>query len=278
MRKRTLLSHIKAVKRLVLLTLILAAAFPATIREAKAAAGTTFKVKVTDGYLALRSEKAFDKGNEIGQLNTGDLVEVTNRKDATYWYAYVPRLDKSGYLDKNYIQIVENATASNDSWTVKVKKGYLALRSTAAYNDSNEIGRLNTGEAELLVRELKNYMERIGIRRILEEHIDFGVISPYRAQVHYLRHLLKKEPFFRPCRRLITVHTVDGFQGQERDVIMISLVRANEKGQIGFLRDLRRMNVAITRARMKLLILGEAVTLTRHPFYRELYEYIGELR
>ena len=139
-------------------------------------------------------------------------------------------------------------------------------------------GRLNTGEAELLVRELKNYMERIGIRRILEEHIDFGVISPYRAQVHYLRHLLKKEPFFRPCRRLITVHTVDGFQGQERDVIMISLVRANEKGQIGFLRDLRRMNVAITRARMKLLILGEAVTLTRHPFYRELYDYIGELR
>ena len=139
-------------------------------------------------------------------------------------------------------------------------------------------GRLNTGEAELLVRELKNYMERIGIRRILEEHIDFGVISPYRAQVHYLRHLLKKEPFFRPCRRLITVHTVDGFQGQERDVIMISLVRANEKGQIGFLRDLRRMNVALTRARMKLLILGEAVTLTRHPFYRELYEYIGGLR
>ena len=139
-------------------------------------------------------------------------------------------------------------------------------------------GRLNTGEAELLVRELKNYMERIGIRRILEEHIDFGVISPYRAQVHYLRHLLKKEPFFRPCRRLITVHTVEGFQGQERDVIMISLVRANEKGQIGFLRDLRRMNVAITRARMKLLILGEAVTLTRHPFYRELYEYIGGLR
>ena len=150
MRKRTLLSNIKAVKRLVLLTLILAAAFPATIRETKAAAGTTFKVKVTDGYLALRSEKAFDKGNEIGQLNTGDLVEVTNRKDATYWYAYVPRLDKSGYLDKNYIQIAENATASNDSWTVKVKKGYLALRSTAAYNDSNEIGRLNTGDVVLV--------------------------------------------------------------------------------------------------------------------------------
>ena len=168
-------------------------------------------------------------------------------------------------------------------------RGILDFDTPASWIDTSELdlqekavaegtGRLNTGEAELLVRELKNYMERIGIRRILEEHIDFGVISPYRAQVHYLRHLLKKEPFFRPCRRLITVHTVDGFQGQERDVIMISLVRANEKGQIGFLRDLRRMNVAITRARMKLLILGEAVTLTRHPFYRELYEYICGLR
>ena len=168
-------------------------------------------------------------------------------------------------------------------------RGILDFDTPASWIDTSELdlqgkavaegtGRLNTGEAELLVRELKNYMERIGIRRILEVRIDFGVISPYRAQVHYLRHLLKKEPFFRPCRRLITVHTVDGFQGQERDVIMISLVRANEKGQIGFLRDLRRMNVAITRARMKLLILGEAVTLTRHPFYRELYEYIGGLR
>ena len=104
MRKRTLLSHIKAVKRLVLLTLILAAAFPATIREAKAAAGTTFKVKVTDGYLALRSEKAFDKGNEIGQLNTGDRVEVIEKKDSTYWYVYVPKLGKEGYVDKNYLK------------------------------------------------------------------------------------------------------------------------------------------------------------------------------
>ncbi|MGV8092471.1 MAG: AAA domain-containing protein [Mangrovibacterium sp.] len=73
---------------------------------------------------------------------------------------------------------------------------------------------------------------------------------------------------------MITVHTVDGFQGQERDVIFISLVRANDEGNIGFLNDLRRMNVAITRARMKLIIYGDASTLTRHPFYRALYRYI----
>ena len=105
-----------------------------------------------------------------------------------------------------------------------------------------------------------------------------GVISPYRAQVQYLRHLVKRDAFFKPYRQLISINTVDGFQGQERDVILISLVRSNDDGQIGFLRDLRRMNVAITRARMKLIILGNPDTMTRHPFYRKLYEYIEALR
>lgn len=138
------------------------------------------------------------------------------------------------------------------------------------------VGRLNKEEAVLLTGQLKAYMEKIGKERILEENIDFGLISPYRAQVQYIRGLIKKDRFFRPFRRLLTVHTVDGFQGQERDVIFISLVRANENGQIGFLNDLRRMNVAITRARMKLIILGDASTLTRHPFYKALYDYIGD--
>ena len=144
-------------------------------------------------------------------------------------------------------------------------------------NVADGTGRINLGEAGLLIRHLRSYMERIGEKRILDEHIDFGIISPYRAQVRYLRQLLYKEPFFRPFRSLLTVHTVDGFQGQERDVVFVSLVRANEEGQIGFLRDLRRMNVAITRARMKLVILGDAVTLARHPFYKALYDYIGQL-
>lgn len=137
-------------------------------------------------------------------------------------------------------------------------------------------GRVNKAEAQLSVEQLKLYMEKIGEARILDESIDFGLISPYRAQVQYIRGLIKKDRFFRPFRRLLTVHTVDGFQGQERDVIFISLVRANEDGHIGFLNDLRRMNVAITRARMKLIIMGNASTLTRHPFYKALYEYVGE--
>jgi hypothetical protein len=139
-------------------------------------------------------------------------------------------------------------------------------------------GRINKAEAELTVEQLRLYLQKIGKERVLDERIDFGIISPYKAQVYYLRHLLKQDAFFKPFRRLLTVNTVDGFQGQERDVILISLVRANEDGQIGFLNDLRRMNVAITRARMKLIILGDASTLTRHPFYRKLYERIQGLR
>ena len=138
-------------------------------------------------------------------------------------------------------------------------------------------GRINKAEALLCIEELKKYINKIGKERLLDERIDFGVISPYKAQVQYLRQLVKKETFFKPFRSLMTINTVDGFQGQERDVILISLVRANEDGQIGFLNDLRRMNVAITRARMKLIILGDASTLTKHPFYKKLYEYINEL-
>jgi superfamily I DNA and/or RNA helicase len=82
--------------------------------------------------------------------------------------------------------------------------------------------------------------------------------------------------YFRRLKRHITVGTVDGFQGQERDVIVISLVRDNAEGNIGFLRDLRRMNVAITRARMKLIIVGNAQTLSRHRFYRALAEHIRQ--
>ena len=138
-------------------------------------------------------------------------------------------------------------------------------------------GRINKAEALLCIEELKKYINKIGKERLLDERIDFGVISPYKAQVQYLRQLVKKDNFFKPFRSLMTINTVDGFQGQERDVILISLVRANEDGQIGFLNDLRRMNVAITRARMKLIILGDASTLTKHPFYKKLYEYINEL-
>ena len=135
-------------------------------------------------------------------------------------------------------------------------------------------GRINKAEAQLTLDTLEDYFKKIGKQRILDEHIDVGVISPYRAQVQYLRRLIRKRESFKPYRHSISVNTVDGFQGQERDIILISLVRSNDQGQIGFLNDLRRMNVAITRARMKLIVLGDKATLCRHPFYRKLNEAI----
>lgn len=138
-------------------------------------------------------------------------------------------------------------------------------------------GRVNKAEAELTLQVLRDYIRRIGPDRMIDERIDFGIISPYRAQVQFLRRLLRHDEELRPFRQMMTVNTVDGFQGQERDVVLISLVRANDKGQIGFLGDLRRMNVAMTRARMKLIILGHAPTLCRHTFYKALFDYIRSL-
>lgn len=140
----------------------------------------------------------------------------------------------------------------------------------------NSFGKINKDEAQLTLLTLQNYIQKIGKQRFLDERIDVGVISPYRAQVQYLRRLIKRLSFFRPFRKNISVDTVDGFQGQERDVIVISMVRSNDEGNIGFLRDLRRMNVAMTRARMKLIIIGSATTLTSHPFYRRLFNHIYE--
>lgn len=151
-----------------------------------------------------------------------------------------------------------------------------ALADATAEQRNKSLSLTNTAEAQLTASVLESYISKIGRQRMEDEHIDIGIISPYRAQVQLLRQTIKKQQGFKPYRRFISVNTVDGFQGQERDVIIISLVRSNDSGQIGFLRDLRRMNVAMTRARMKLIIIGDAATLSRHPFYKQLYDYIQE--
>ncbi len=138
-------------------------------------------------------------------------------------------------------------------------------------------GRINKTEAELVLTTLENYINKIGKTRFLEERLDVGIISPYKVQTQYLRQQIKKRQQFRPFRQLISVNTVDGFQGQERDIIMISLVRSNEDGQIGFLNDLRRMNVAMTRAKKKLIIFGNKETMQHHTFYRKLISYVQNI-
>lgn len=161
------------------------------------------------------------------------------------------------------------------------------LDSPLVWKDTSKLGfeeqqnplsqsRLNSSEALLLVKTLRDYCRQLGIERIINERIDFGIISPYKSQVQLLRKLIKQSKFLKPILPSITVNTVDGFQGQERDVILISMVRGNDEGRIGFLNDLRRMNVAITRSRMKLIILGDTATLSNTKFYRHLINHITE--
>lgn len=190
-----------------------------------------------------------------------------------------PQIKYRGILD--YDVPMEWVSSDNPSEKGEMRDEGIGTRDNYKVGEEfvgESFGRINKQEAEDTLNKLESYLTKIGKKRILDEQIDIGIISPYRAQVQYLRRLIKKREFFKPYRRLISVNTVDGFQGQERDVIIISLVRSNDAGQIGFLRDLRRMNVAITRARMKLIILGDVATMTRHPFYKKLYEYVESLK
>ena len=111
-------------------------------------ASDTYQVSVSKGYLALRNAMAYDSSNEIGELYSGDTVEVTDYTTSDYWYVYSPKLGKSGYVNNNYLIYLsgQSAAPASGSYTVRVSKGYLALRSAKAYDSSNEIGELYTGD------------------------------------------------------------------------------------------------------------------------------------
>jgi ATP-dependent RNA/DNA helicase IGHMBP2 len=119
--------------------------------------------------------------------------------------------------------------------------------------------RENPGEAEFVARQVR---ELLAAGVIASE---IAVITPYAAQARLLRQLIED--------RAVEIDTVDGFQGREKDVVVISLVRSNAKGELGFLSDTRRMNVALTRARRKLIVFGDSATLANHEFYMRLLEY-----
>lgn len=140
--------------------------------------------------------------------------------------------------------------------------------------DPETLSRFNEEEAHLLIRQTEKLVEAIGQEEWLTENITMGIITPYRAQVDFLHKLAESSSLLEPLHKLITINTVDAFQGQERDVIVISFVRSNDKGEVGFLSDIRRTNVAMTRARKKLIMIGDSATLGSHPFYVDLLEYV----
>jgi superfamily I DNA and/or RNA helicase len=143
--------------------------------------------------------------------------------------------------------------------------------------DEETFSTYNLEEANLLVRHFTGYMNQLEAMEILKEVRNIGIISPYKAQVSLLQESLKTGLVLDQISGILSINTVDSFQGQERDVIYISLVRSNEKGEIGFLSDIRRMNVAMTRARKKLVIIGDSSTICSHSFYDKLMDYVNEI-
>ena len=211
----------------------------------------------------IKYRSVLDYDHPITWIDTGELSEERRVKSEEF------NSSSDDVSNKNEREISEEGEGQENS--------SLFTHHSSLYKEQfvgESFGRINKAEAELTLLTLAEYFTKISKQRVLSESIDVGIISPYRAQVQYLKKLIKKYEFFKPYRRLISVNTVDGFQGQERDVILISLVRSNDEGQIGFLKDLRRMNVAMTRARMKLIILGNKDTMTQHPFYKKLWEYV----
>ncbi|HNA88380.1 MAG TPA: ATP-binding protein, partial [Anaerolineales bacterium] len=118
--------------------------------------------------------------------------------------------------------------------------------------------RMNPLEADLVMKKVNELLEH----GLSPEHI--AVISPYSAQVKLLRQKIKHE---------IEIDSVDGFQGREKEAVIVSLVRSNLDGDVGFLADTRRMNVALTRAKRKLIVIGDSATITAHPFYEKMVKY-----
>lgn len=143
--------------------------------------------------------------------------------------------------------------------------------------DPETMSSFNTEEAELLLRHFRQYIEEIKTLEKFDDVESIGIIAPYKAQVSLLQELVQQSNFDEPLMNKLNVNTVDSFQGQERDIIYITLVRSNDRGEIGFLANTRRMNVAITRARKKLVIIGDSSTIGQNEFYSAFLDYVNEI-
>lgn len=149
----------------------------------------------------------------------------------------------------------------------------------ADYTDKETLSTQNPEEARFALGIMNSLLKRIGSQVFDENDWNIGLISPYRGQVELLKTLVRDDDSFLKIKSMqerLTIDTIDGFQGQERDLILISLVRSNSRGEIGFLSDTRRMNVALTRAKRKLIVIGDSATLGVHPFYREFLDYVDK--
>jgi predicted DNA helicase len=227
-------------------------------------------IKSNEAARAGLAKTLFEKGIE-SQSHTSSMLEVQYRMHESIMkfpsrYFYKDKLiahDSVKYAllspDQPPIEFIDTAGC-----------GY------AEAQDPETLSRFNKEEAQLLMHEVERLVSEIGTERWMAEQLTMAIITPYRAQVDLLNKLAEASEILEPLGKLVSVNTVDAFQGQERDIIAISFVRSNEKSEVGFLGDIRRTNVAMTRAKKKLMMIGDSATLGAHPFYLELIDYVQQ--
>jgi superfamily I DNA and/or RNA helicase len=228
-------------------------------------------IKSFEAAKAGLSETLFEKGIKR-QLEASIMLSLQYR---------MPKIImgfSGNYFYKNELEAAENT----ENHFLREDEPVMSYIDTAGSGFSEELeedtlSTFNAEEAKFTLGVLEGLLQRTGIDALMEKQWTVGLISPYRAQVRKLRELILDGPEYTHIHSLsesLTVDTIDGFQGQERDIIVISLVRSNSKGEIGFLADTRRMNVALTRAKRKLIVVGDSATLSNHTFYREFLNYV----
>ncbi len=148
------------------------------------------------------------------------------------------------------------------------------------FNEELNLESLSTSnpeEANLLLKHLHALLAQYEQGNKQNKKLSIGIISPYKEQVQLLTEKVSTDEILKEYGSRLAVKTIDGFQGQERDVIYISLVRSNDHQEIGFLSDTRRMNVALTRAKKKLVVIGDSATFGNHPFYKSFLDYVEKI-
>jgi ATP-dependent RNA/DNA helicase IGHMBP2 len=148
------------------------------------------------------------------------------------------------------------------------------VKSKDSKNNQRSLSKYNPEEALLVREHLLQFVEKFKEQALPS----IAIISPYREQVNYLEEMIREDAILSDkLSDNLTINTIDGFQGQERDVVYLSLVRSNAKNEIGFLSDYRRMNVAMTRARMLLVVVGDSATIGKNKFYEKFLDYCEKM-
>ncbi|SJN51552.1 putative helicase [Sphingobacterium faecium PCAi_F2.5] len=165
-------------------------------------------------------------------------------------------------------------------WTLKGDQEPVLFIDTAGAGFEEEqegTATFNQGEAQFLKTHLSELLTKLSATYAEDDFPSIGVITPYRKQATLLHEVLSHDEWMATYRKNIQINTIDSFQGQEKDIIYISLTRSNDQQTIGFLSDVRRMNVAMTRARKKLIVIGDSATVGKHEFYDAFIKYVGSV-